>query len=313
MESVEDRISKVYSDKAGFGSLKQTIADVKRQHPEIKRGEVEKWYRKNVEYNIVSRGSNSFVASNPLQIFQIDLFFMKSKVPGDQYGLTMGCIDIFTKYAVVVAIPDKKQETLLEGLKQIFKYMGKPKILMTDEEGGLQSKLVAVYLKKEEITYIINRGHAAFIERFIRTFRNMVSRRLQVRKDERWYNLIFEVMLTYNRKMVSSATGHTPAEAKKDENRAEVKQHMENRARHDKKYEEVMVGDRVRLYRKRKHLSEKEAVPVWQKTPYEVLRIDDDPNAGKLYYLSGQPDKPVIRSQILKISDRPAGAMGYAD
>jgi len=97
MESSDDKISKVYNDKAGFGSLKQTIEDVRRQFPEVKRIDVEKWYRKNVEYNVLNRGMNSFVASKPLQIFQIDLFYMKSKSEGDVYNIAMGCIDIFTK------------------------------------------------------------------------------------------------------------------------------------------------------------------------------------------------------------------------
>ena len=58
MESSDDKISKVYNDKAGFGSLKQTIEDVRRQFPEVKRIDVEKWYRKNVEYNVFNRGMN---------------------------------------------------------------------------------------------------------------------------------------------------------------------------------------------------------------------------------------------------------------
>ena len=76
MESSDDKISKVYNDKAGFGSLKQTIEDVRRQFPEVKRIDVEKRYRKNVEYNALNRGMNSFVASKPLQIFQINLFYI---------------------------------------------------------------------------------------------------------------------------------------------------------------------------------------------------------------------------------------------
>ncbi|MFM7857524.1 MAG: hypothetical protein ACKO96_37775, partial [Flammeovirgaceae bacterium] len=64
-----------------------------------------------------------------------------------------------------------------------------------------------------------------------------MNRRLQKRPEEHWYDLIYEVLLTYNRKMVSSATGFTPNDAKKPENRAEVKQHMESRAKREKPYE----------------------------------------------------------------------------
>jgi hypothetical protein len=164
-KTTDEKISEVYNDKAGFGSLRQTISDVKRYFPEVKKAEVEKWYRRNVEYNVLNRGMNSFVASKPLQIFQIDLFNMKSKSAGDTYSLAMGCIDIFSKYAVVIALNNKQADTLLEGLKQVFKIMGRPSVLNTDEAGGLQSQQVGEYLKKERITYIINRNRAPFSER----------------------------------------------------------------------------------------------------------------------------------------------------
>ena len=60
----------------------------------------------------------------------------------------MAGIDIFTKKAMAVAIPDKKKESLLEAMKIIFKELGKPKVLMTDEEGGLVSNFVSDYLEK---------------------------------------------------------------------------------------------------------------------------------------------------------------------
>jgi len=181
--------------------------------------------------------------------------------------------------------------------------MGKPAVLNTDEEGGLQSKQVGEYLRKEGITYIINRNHAPFIERFVRAFRNMISRRLRKRPEEHWYNLIYETLLTYNRKMVSRVSGFTPADASKPENRAEVKENLERTAKREKQYEQMSFGDEVKLYRKRKHLSEKESMPIWSKQANAVIKIDENPNAGKLYYLSGQPDKPVLRSQILKVKE----------
>jgi hypothetical protein len=57
-----------------------------------------------------------------------------------------------SKFATVVALADKKPETLLEAVKRVFEKMGgKPVILMSDEEGSLQSKYVDTYLKKEKI------------------------------------------------------------------------------------------------------------------------------------------------------------------
>ena len=299
-KTINEKIEQVYTDRAGFGSLAQTIKDVKRYYPEINKADVTKWYKANVERNVVQRsGYNSYVAKSPLEEFQIDLFNMKVK-EDDEYKMAIGAIDIFTKVATVIAVPNKQPETFLKALKQIFQIMRKPKILMADEEGSLNSKTLDNFFKEEKIVYIVNRHHAPVIERFIRTFRNMVTRRLQ-KRDVRWYDLIYEVLLTYNRKMVSSATGFTPADATKPENVDKAHMSMQLKAKYNKQpYEEVKIGDRVRLYRRRRRVGEKENIPIWSRVSYEVTKIDDNPDAGKLYYVTGT-DKPYIRSQILLV------------
>ena len=122
-KSVNEKNEEVYTDPAGYGSMAQTIADVKRYFPEISKADVEKWYKANIERNIVQRsGYNSYVAKKPLEEFQIDLFYMKSETDSDndEYKIAMGCIDIFSKYAVVIALHNKQSDTLLDGLKQFL-------------------------------------------------------------------------------------------------------------------------------------------------------------------------------------------------
>jgi hypothetical protein len=219
-----------------------------------------------------------------------------------EYTMGVACIDVFSKFAAVVALADKKPETLLEAIKRVFQKMGaKPLVLMSDSEGSLQSKLADAYLKREKVKYIINRNHSPFVERFIRTFRNLVRRRLQKRPEEKWYDLLFEVLSIYNYKMVHRMTDLKPSEAVKRENFAEAKMNMEHHAKHERRYGEIKVGDRVRLFRKRTRLGEKEEVPVWSKNAVEVLRIETDPVAGQLFYVAGSGDKPYIRSQVLKV------------
>jgi transposase InsO family protein len=299
---MDDKISEIYNDQTGFGSLASTYQDVKKKYPEITYKQVKDWYARNAEYNVRSTGYNSFVASAPLQEFQVDLFNMKSKKAGGEYTMGMAAIDVFSKFAMAVAIPDKKQGTLLEALKKVFKEMGKPKVLMTDEEGGLQSKAVGEFFKNEGITYIVNRNHSPFVERYIRTLKSMLSKRL-LKRDVHWYDLLFEVFLVYNRKMVSSVTKMTPVEAIKKENQSQARMNALTQTKHNKAYPPVKVGDRVRLFRRRKHLSEKEEVPIWSKVAYEVVKVEDNPDAGKLYYLNGLSEKPILRSQLLLVKD----------
>jgi hypothetical protein len=129
----------------------------------------------------------------------------------------------------------------------------------------------------------------------------MISKRLSNKPDVHWYDLLFEVYIVYNRKMVSSATKMTPADAEKKGNQAEVKMNLESQRKHNKQYDNISLGDKVRLYRKRKRVGEKEDIPTYSKQTYEVVKIDNSPDAGKLYHLSNRPTVPILRSQILLV------------
>ena len=86
-KTTDEKISEIYNDKGGFGSMKDTYNDVRKKYPTIKYKDVQNWYRRNVDYNVVQRGQNSFVAKKPFDEFQLDLFFMKGRTELDY---TMG-------------------------------------------------------------------------------------------------------------------------------------------------------------------------------------------------------------------------------
>jgi hypothetical protein len=94
--------------------------------------------------------------------------------------------------------------------------------------------------------------------------------------------------------MVNRTTDLKPSDARKKDNLEEAKANMEKHAKHEKHYEEIKVGDRVRTFRKRKRVGEKEEVLKWNKNAVEVLRVEDDPVAGKLFYLAGNGEKPFL-------------------
>jgi len=116
-QTIDEKIASLYLDKGGFGSLKDTYNDVKRKYPEIKLKDVQSWYRENVGFNIVQRGQNSFVAQKPHQEYQLDLFNMRGR--DLKYTMGVACIDVFSKFATVVALADKKPEPLLEAVQRV--------------------------------------------------------------------------------------------------------------------------------------------------------------------------------------------------
>lgn len=135
--------------------------------------------------------------------------------------------DIFNKFAGVVPIKSKQPPDLLAGIMEGINKMGeKSELVFSDEEGSLNSGVLKVYFDMEKIETHQTRTHPAFAERFIRTFKDMLFKRVEAdekkgKENIQWTDYIFEIMITYNNKMVHSATGLTPKEAKKARKRSQ--------------------------------------------------------------------------------------------
>ena len=131
----------------------------------------------------------------------------------------------------------------------------------------------------------------------VRTLKNMIFKRLKHEPDKTWYEIIHECLVVLNYIRKSSATGFIPNEARKKENEALVRMNLEANRNNTRKYPPVEVGSLVQLYRKRKNF-EKESQALWSEKRYEVKKIEDVPDVGKLYHLEGHK-QPVLRAEIL--------------
>ena len=112
----------------------------------------------------------------------------------------------------VAPLKSKQPPDILAGLiENINKMGGKSSILYSDEEGSLNNQSVIDYLKEEKIELHRTRTHAAFAERGVRTFKTMLYDRVEAdekrgKNNIQWTDYMFEILLTYNQKMVHSAT-----------------------------------------------------------------------------------------------------------
>ena len=91
-------------------------------------------------------------------------------------------IDIFSKYAVVLPIASRTPPDLLAGILEGIQKMGeKPKMIYSDEESSLIGDRVDIRgaLKDRGIELHTTRGRSAFVERFIRTFKDMLFKRVE--------------------------------------------------------------------------------------------------------------------------------------
>ena len=88
--------------------------------------------------------------------------------------------DIFNKFAGVVPIKSKQPPDLLAGIMEGINKMGeKSELVFSDEEGSLNSRVFKVYFDMEKIETHQTRTHPAFAERFIRTFKDMLFKRVE--------------------------------------------------------------------------------------------------------------------------------------
>ena len=235
----------------------------------------------------------------------MDLFFIsKNDLENQKFRIGLVLIDIFSKYATVIPIKSKEPPEMLAGIMEGLQKMGdKPKMFYSDEEGSLYSKTAIEYLEGDKIEIHRTRGHPAFAERFIRTYKDMLFKRVEAdekkgKENIQWIDYNLEILLTYNNKTVSSATKMTPLEARKKKNEFEVKLNISLQAKRNRTYPEVEVGDRVKIMRK-KGISEKERTSHWVKTPQTVKRIDK--KLGQNYYYLENDSRGYLRHELLKV------------
>ena len=294
-ERKDEVIKKSYYDRAGFGSVLKTYNSAKARDNTITLDNVKNWFYSNVENKRKPTGYNSYITDEPYFEYQVDLAFFKSDP-------CLVMIDIFTKYAVAMPLPSRDKADVIAGMMEGFTKMGKkPKMIYTDGEGALRSNLFEEFCNEQKIKLIITRTHAYVAERFIRTLKNAISKRLDNDKTGKtWKDFLFEIILTYNNKDIHSGHGMTPKEARLDKNRMQVKANLELHRVSNRKYPDIKVDDKVKVFRKKLITTQKENTSYWLPTIYTVNKITESFNQ-KYYHLEGYI-RPLLRHEILKVS-----------
>ena len=297
----DDVIKSVYNARDGFGSVTTTFIKAKQKDKTITKQNVKDWFFKNVENKAPAKGYNSYINNAAHEEYQMDFIFF----PGQDVGLAM--IDTFSKFATVIAIPDKTQpnanSAVLEGITKMASVLGQtPKMIYCDPDANFEtSPDMFKLLEERDIKLIITKSHASVVERFNRTFKNMISKRMEAskKKDVKWTDFLFDVLTTYNRLMVSAATGMTPNEARKKENTLQVKVNLEMQRHSTRKYPELQVGDKVKTLFKKTY-GQKESVSNWNAEKPKIERIST--SFGQKYYHLKDDPRSYLRHDLLKVA-----------
>ena len=301
--SKDDIIKNIYYDRSGFGSKQGTLSEAREKDKTITMGDINRWFRANVEQKRKPVGQNSFIAPHSAYEYQMDLFFIND-LDEQKFRVGVLMIDVFDKFMYVVPIKSKQEGDVASGMIECLNKMGKkPEIIYTDDEGALNKEAIQKYLKDENIEHHRTRAHPNFSERAIRTFKDMLYKRVEAdekknKQNIQWPDYILEILLTYNNQMKHSATGFTPKEARKPSNQLKVKLSLTMKGKKNRVYPELDVGDEVKIFRKRKP-NEKERVSNWSQNIHTIENIEN--KLGQNYYRVEGNNRQYLCFELLKV------------
>ena len=202
-------------------------------------------------------------------IWGVDLADMQSlsrKNKGIKYLLCV--IDLFSKYAFVVPLKDKKGISIVNAFDKIIKqYNRKPNKIWVDQGSEFYNRDFKKWLSDNNIimysTY--NEGKSVVTGRFIRTLKNKLYKHMTTTSKNVYYNVLDDVVGKYNN------TKHSTIKMKpidvKNNKRVYIDEHNEKDSR-------FKVGDRVRIS-KFKNIFAKGYTPNWSKEIFIVDKIND--------------------------------------
>ena len=221
-------------------------------------------------------------------IWGVDLADMQSlsrKNKGIKYLLC--AIDLYSKYAFVIPLKDKKGISFVNAFNKIIKQSNiKPNKIWIDQGGEFYNNVFEKWLSDNDInmysTY--NEGKSVVAERFIRILKNKLYKHMTATGKNVYYDVLDDVVNKYNN------TKHSTIKMKpidvKNNKRVYTDEHNEK----DSKFK---VGDRVGISRY-KNIFAKGYAPNWSSEIFIVNKIND--TVLYMYNIKDLNDEEIIGS-----------------
>ena len=202
-------------------------------------------------------------------IWGVDLGGMQSlsrKNKGIKYLLCV--IDLFSKYAFVVPLKDKKGISIVNAFNKIIKQSNrKPNKIWVDQGSEFYNRVFKKWLSDNDIIMYstFNEGKSVVAERFIRTLKNKLYKHMTASGKNVYYDVLDDVVSKYDNAKHSTIK-MKPIDVG-DNKRVHIDEHNEKNSR-------FKVGDRVRIS-KFKNIFAKGYTPNWSKEIFIADKIND--------------------------------------
>ena len=244
---------------------------------------------------------NPIYVHKPRELIQADLIdLQKLSNTNDDYKYLLALIDSFTRFAWIRPLKNKSGATVLKAFKDIVENDMKGnlgKAFLADQGTEFINSDFKAYLRSKGTENRIANNKAPHIERFNRSFQNLIFRFLEDRETERYIDNLYNLLEIYNSRYHRTIK-MSPKMAELEENLETVQKNVED-------YYKQAVGNKKR---NKRNLPLKEG---------DLVRISKHRNPFyKGYYQSFLPKiyevSEVLRNLpivMYKIKDKESGVM----
>ena len=196
-------------------------------------------------------------------------------------------IDLYSKYAFVIPLKDKKGSSIVNAFNKIIKQSNrKPNKIWVAQGGEFYNNVFEKWLPDNDINMysMYNEGKSVVAERFIRTLKNKLYKHMTATGKNVYYDVLDDIVNKYNN------TKHSTIKMKPIDVKNNKTLYIDE---HNEKDSRFKVGDRVRISRY-KNIFAKEYTPNWSKEIFIVDKRND--TVPYTYNLKDLNDEEIIGS-----------------
>ena len=206
-----DYLQEIYfnpSHSASFESPLRLYKAVKKDNRyRITHREIKRWIQNKESYSR-NKGVNRQFQRNRVVVSGIDdqwdadlASFISFADDNDNYKYLLCVIDIFSRFAWIELLKDKKSETIVEAFNVVLSNGRIPKRLRTDAATDFTSTKFQDNLKRKQITHFTTHSEkqANYVERFIQTIKSKIFRYVIENNNARYIDIIPNLVESYNK------------------------------------------------------------------------------------------------------------------